>query len=316
MKEIVMLNWRLVLVAVCVAPSLALAQAPQPRRVQEIREVRRIGVGVADGGDNLQLTWASEAFEGKPVKDAPYTATAVTELEQTLGDGNRIRQKTTSQLARDREGRSRRALTLGAVGPLAAGGETPKMTFLQDPVSGNSYILDSEQKTARRLPRPTEITAPAPADGKPTRIEDETFHIAVPPPGAGGLHDVPGGAGPMLFAAPIGAVVRKMPKPKTEDLGSQLIEGVRANGTRSTVTIPAGEMGNERPIVSVTERWFSPDLGVVVMSKHSDPRMGTTTYRLTDVRRGDPDPTLFQVPPGYTVKEDLGQKVIIRKRAP
>jgi hypothetical protein len=311
---------RIVLVVLCVAPSLA--QAQQQRRVQEIREVRRIGVGVADGGDNLQLTWASEAFEGKPVKDAPYTATAVTELEQTLGDGNRIRQKTTSQLARDREGRSRRALTLGAVGPLASGGDTPKMTFLQDPVSGNSYILDSDQKTARRLPRPTEITAPAPADGKPTRIEDETFHIAVPPPGAPGAfgpHGGPGDLGPMVFAAPVGGlggVVKKMPKPKTEDLGSQLIEGVRANGTRSTITIPAGELGNERPIVSVTERWFSPDLGVVVMSKHSDPRMGTTTYRLTDVRRGDPDPTLFQVPPGYTVKEDLGQKVLIRKRAP
>jgi hypothetical protein len=245
------------------------------------------------------------------VKNAPYSATAVTEIEQTLGDGNRIRQKTTSQLARDREGRSRRELTLGAVGPLAMGGDKPRMVFVQDPVSGQSYTLDSERKTALRTPRPTELLTSPGADDKPARNGDlDVFTIPVPPPG-------PHGGAPLVIPAPAGALggIARLPKPKTEDLGSQLIEGVRAQGTRSTVTIAAGEIGNERPLVTVSERWFSPDLGVVVMSKHSDPRLGTTTYRLTDLRRGDPDPALFQVPSDYTVKDDGAHRILLRKRA-
>jgi hypothetical protein len=90
---------------------------------------------------------------------------------------------------------------------------------------------------------------------------------------------------------------------KSESLGTQTIEGVRAEGSRTTFTIPAGKIGNERPIVTVSERWYSPELQVVVMSKTSDPRVGETTYRLANITRAEPDPSLFQVPPDYTIKE-------------
>ena len=87
------------------------------------------------------------------------------------------------------------------------------------------------------------------------------------------------------------------------DLGTQTIEGVPAQGTRITRTIPAGQVGNDQPLVITTETWMSPDLKVLVMSKTSDPRMGETTYRLTNVLRDEPDPALFQVPSDYTIQD-------------
>jgi len=92
-------------------------------------------------------------------------------------------------------------------------------------------------------------------------------------------------------------------KPVNESLGKQLIEGVEAEGTRTTVTFPAGMMGNERPINIVSERWYSPELQMVVLTKHSDPRFGETTYRLTNLNRSEPARNLFEVPADYTVKE-------------
>jgi len=91
--------------------------------------------------------------------------------------------------------------------------------------------------------------------------------------------------------------------PVTESLGKQIIEGVEAEGTRSTVTLQAGLIGNERPVSIVSERWYSPELQIVVMTKQSDPRFGETTYRLTNINRSEPARTLFEVPADYTIKE-------------
>lgn len=109
-----------------------------------------------------------------------------------------------------------------------------------------------------------------------------------------------------------------VPKPVKESLGKQMIEGVEAEGTRTTITFPAGMMGNERPINIVSERWYSPELQTVVMTKHSDPRFGETTYRLTNINRSEPARTLFEVPSDYTVKEGRQSFVhkMLRERAP
>lgn len=90
---------------------------------------------------------------------------------------------------------------------------------------------------------------------------------------------------------------------KTESLGKQNVEGVEAEGTRNTVEIPAGEIGNERAIEIVFERWYSPELQLVVMTKHSDPRFGETTYRLTNISRAEPARELFELPADYTLQE-------------
>jgi hypothetical protein len=88
----------------------------------------------------------------------------------------------------------------------------------------------------------------------------------------------------------------------TESLGSRDFDGVRADGKRTTHTIPAGAIGNEKPIAIVSERWFSPELNVVVMSRSVDPRSGETVYRLTDIKRGEPPAEWFRVPADYKVR--------------
>jgi hypothetical protein len=100
-----------------------------------------------------------------------------------------------------------------------------------------------------------------------------------------------------------GASTTTVSAPTDESLGTQSINGVTAKGTRTTIDIPAGQIGNDRAIQVVNERWYSDDLQMVVKSSNSDPRFGTTTYELTNINRAEPDPTLFQIPSDYTVKE-------------
>ena len=97
----------------------------------------------------------------------------------------------------------------------------------------------------------------------------------------------------------------------TEDLGTQTMEGVQVTGVRTTRTIPAGEIGNDRPISIVTEVWTSPDLKTIVYSKRSDPRMGEQTFQLTNIVRSEPDASLFTVPPDFKIV-DGPQDVIYR----
>jgi hypothetical protein len=90
---------------------------------------------------------------------------------------------------------------------------------------------------------------------------------------------------------------------RTESLGRQTIEGIEVVGVRSIITIPIGQMGNDRPIEIVSERWESPELEIVVLSKHRDPRFGETTYRLNNIKRGEPARSLFEVPADYKLEE-------------
>ncbi|MGE0126937.1 MAG: energy transducer TonB [Blastocatellales bacterium] len=105
--------------------------------------------------------------------------------------------------------------------------------------------------------------------------------------------------------APAVAATRRITKfsTNTEQLGKQMVEGVECEGTREVMTIPAGAIGNERPIETVREKWSSPELNMVIMTKQSDPRFGESSYRVTNISRSEPDASLFQVPSDYTVKE-------------
>jgi len=91
----------------------------------------------------------------------------------------------------------------------------------------------------------------------------------------------------------------------TEQLAKQMVEGVECEGTRAVTTMPAGAIGNERPIDTVNESWFSQELKLMIMSKRSDPRFGETTYRLTNISRSEPDASLFQIPSEYTVVDSI-----------
>jgi hypothetical protein len=93
---------------------------------------------------------------------------------------------------------------------------------------------------------------------------------------------------------------------KRETLAAQSMNGIMASGTRVTRTIPAGTIGNTQAIESVRETWMADDLKVPLMTKVSDPRIGTTTTELTTINRSQPDPSLFQVPADYTMKKGPG----------
>ncbi len=86
-----------------------------------------------------------------------------------------------------------------------------------------------------------------------------------------------------------------------EDLASKNIEGVMAQGTRTTQTIPAGQIGNVLPIKVVDEVWYSPDLKMNILTTHSDPRTGETVYKLTNISRAEPPKSLFEPPADYTI---------------
>jgi hypothetical protein len=267
-------------------------------------------------------------FDGKLVKGAPYSAQAVTETTQTLGDGNRIVNKSAAALYRDGEGRTRREQTLRAIGPFATAGEAPQTIFINDPVAGANYALDSRSMVARKmLPMRFEFKFDKTPDGTksvgvattsaskpplPDRIEVNTG-VYVPAPSQRARVCEGAGCNPEVFinttpANGEGATVIQWnggseKRGKTESIGKQTIEGVEAEGTRNVITIPAGEIGNERPIEIVFERWYSPELQTVIMTRHIDPRFGETSYRLTNISRDEPARSLFEVPAGYTIKE-------------
>lgn len=270
-------------------------------------------------GDNLIFMATEMSFAGKLVKGAPYSAQAVTESVQTLSDGNRIVRKNTAQLYRDTEGRTRREQTVGYIGPYAAAGEETQTVFINDPVAGFSYILEPSSRTARKMPRrelrfkvegePAQAREKA-VQGALQKFEIERSYQRVPGPAAG--PDQVTGTAVIVTAPPAGegaTFLRHSSKheAKTEKLDARAFDGVTAEGTRTTVTIPAGEIGNEQPIQIVDEHWYSPELQATVMTRHSDPRSGETTYRLTNISRTEPAAALFQVPSDYTVKEPGAQ---------
>ena len=316
--------------------SVVLAQQPAPPEGVVIKQQRLIQgpEGAPPPPDANFVFVASESFGGKVVKGAPYSAEAVTETVQTLADGNRIINRITSSVYRDSEGRTRREQTLKGLGIFGPGEEPLQTIFINDPVAGVTYALDSRSHTAHKsVPFRFEL------GGKPG-VEGQRFEFKVEP----GTAAVAGTAKSMIVTAPMGgapmpppdadhftmrteagaaigyAFKSKGPNPNEikEQLGKQMIEGVEAEGTRTTITIPAGEIGNERPIEIVSERWYSPELQLMVMTRHSDPRTGETTYKLTNINRAEPAKSLFEVPAGYTVREgpQVGPAIAPRTRKP
>ena len=81
-----------------------------------------------------------------------------------------------------------------------------------------------------------------------------------------------------------------------------VVRCIKADGTMTSHTIPAGAIGNEKPIVVTSERWFSPELHIVVFAKTSDPRAGETIYRLTNVKKGEPSADMFKVPADFRTR--------------
>ena len=250
---------------------------------------QRFGVKAGTAAVSTMEFVAGELAGGSPVKNAPYSAQTITQTTQTLADGNHISRTSSSTIYRDSEGRERRELSLSN---LDNKGEPVQTVFISDPVAGVNYTLDTKTRTAMKMPAPSALPRVPPPDGATVKALGIT---------GGMIPSVIGAPQLMIFRG--GAAVNAADNQSVAQLGTLSVEGLLAEGTRSTVTIPPGQVGNEQPIQIVSERWFSPELKVTVLSKHSDPRMGDTEYRMTNISRAEPLPSLFQVPPDYTLKD-------------
>ena len=241
-----------------------------------------------------------------PVTGAPYSATISNETTQTLEDGSHIVQTMNGNVARDSQGRTRQDAPLPAIGNLSAT-NAPHLVFIQDPVAQVSYTLNLTDKTAQKMTMP-----PSPSSGA---IASGTAGAETPGPVfmmqlQNGPTTAAAGPMPPPLPAPNAAIMTQKAtmiddsaQVSTEDLGSETMQGVAVTGTRTTRTIPAGEIGNDAPISIVTEVWMSAELKTVVYSKRSDPRMGVQTFQLTNITRTEPDPSLFTVPPGFSIAD-------------
>lgn len=223
------------------------------------------------GGPGARFLGGEPGMPGRIVKNAPFTGDLVTETSQTLSDGNHIKQSTTAHLVRDSEGRTRREQSLSGLGALGSTARNVEAVFISDPVTGISYALNPANRTYAKL-----------AEGGR---------------GRGGRNAKQAPNGPRWERGVNSADA------KVESLGKQTIEGVPADGTRTTQTIPAAAMGNELPIQVVTERWYSADLHMDVMTRRTDPRFGETVTKLTNVSRAEPNHTLFEPPSDYAAEE-------------
>jgi hypothetical protein len=242
---------------------------------------QKIGPGPILAGEGIGLVRFEGSMEQKVVTGAPFSATVTQEFSQTLADGNRIVRNATGSFARDSQGRTRRDMALPTIGPWAASGkEAAHGILINDPVSGTRYVLDPARKIAHEAPSHSAAEAHPKSAAKP----DRTVEI--------------------------------QQESTTVSLGTQTINGVTAQGTRTIRTIPAGEIGNSKPITITVERWYSPDLQTFVLVKHSDPMMGDSVFQLTNIQRSEPDSSLFQVPSDYTVKQGRGSEVHVAPPPP
>jgi len=256
---------------------------------------------------------AEPALFGKPVTGAPYAGEGFTEIVRVLADGTRITNNHSKKVWRDAQGRTREETTLPMLGPWAAqGGVAPKLIMIVDPVAKLIYTLNEKEKTASRRKMPD--------------LEGMMAKMGA----AGGA--VGGGGGPMIWqtlrdggdpsATKADVIVPRTPAGasgnvmfttsalrigggdgKEETLGTQIIEGIKVEGKPLTHTIKAGEIGNDRELVSVSERWNSPELQTLIRMTSKDPQMGETTYKLTNISRAEPAASLFQVPADYTITD-------------
>ena len=229
-----------------------------------------------------RVVGAEPGRPGPVVKNAPFSADVTTETTQTLADGNHIHQTSNSKLYRDGEGRPRREQSLNGLGALSPHAGLPPVIFINDPVVGANYALSPSAHTATKS------------------LGGRGFGQM----GRGMPKQDAAGAGRRM-RGPQDAANR--PNVKVESLARQTIEGLPAEGTRSTMIVPAGQMGNEQPIQIVTETWYSTDLQTNILIKRSDPRSGETVTRYTNIVRTEPAHNLFEVPADYKVTESGGR---------
>jgi hypothetical protein len=211
---------------------------------------------------------------GRVVTGEPYTATATSTSFERLADGTTITHTSTSVEARDSEGRTYRAVTT----PAGSSGQAFTRTTVTDPVAHTITEWGSQSTVATQIQLPTN------------------------PRGQGGPWQ---GGGPGGQGGPGQGQGRRRSNTQVTRtvLPAQTIDGVTAEGVKTTVTIPVGAQGNDKPLVSVREVWTASNLKIPLLETSDDPRDGSHKLQVNSLSL-EADPTLFQVPQGYTVKTE------------
>ena len=259
----------------------------------------------SNGQFSTTASFSAPRYSMPVVAGAPYSAEQVAERTQTLNDGTRITDEPRSQfrMYRDSAGRTRteRPFIMGHW----AEPNVPIIIEINDPVAGCQYILDTVNQVAHRsvYQTPPQASA-APSIGGMAGGIVSAGETTLPAPSARVLS----GPGPSVAANTRGPLSAAGVRPEfsTESLGTRVIEGVLAEGKRSTTTYAAGSVGNDRPFATTSEVWTSPELKIMILSRHSDPRSGENVTRLINLSRTEPDPGLFKVPVGYQIIEETG----------
>jgi hypothetical protein len=332
------MNAKHILIAALLAGAFTQAMAREAAEPHDVVRERFVINGadaaIAHGFDQASLGTPLVVMHPKQlVKNAPYSAEVVSERTQNLSDGNQIVNKSSSMSYRDSAGRTRQE-TRNAAGAVSS-------ITINDAVEGVIYILNPDAKTATKLPARSDVKR---ITGEKARVlmeemrkehqqarEDiivkrversdadagqrvrENVRIQIsrqmvdgrPMPG---MEDV----GPMIAGA--FGDMKWSAKASRKDLGTKDIDGVKAQGKLRSYEIPAGEIGNRNAIVVTTETWYSPELQVTLLSKHSDPRNGERTYRLEGLKREEPAAALFTLPSDYTVKDTPTHKPLVWKK--
>lgn len=243
----------------------------------------------------LRLTAATPMALRAVVKDVPYSAEVVSETVQLLADGNRITSRNVSRQYRDSAGRTRRETEL-----VNSGESTVQIT---DPVAMQAYLLRPGEKRGVQMaltPAASRKAAAAGTDAITIKFDKPQGSDA-----ASAGRNVGAALAPLIYNAAgdakwIQQAVRK-------DLGLRDFDGVSARGTAITYEIPAGEVGNAKPIVVASESWYAPELRLVIYSRSVDPRMPERTMRYTNIRRAEVPPSTFAIPADYSIT-DLSAK--------
>ena len=279
----------IVLGAVCLACGLAGAQdkVAQDKVVLDKVQTERAMEGWRMAGIAPDMQDASVMF-GEVTKGAPFSAQRTEESVQTLGDGTHITNKSSVSYVRDSAGRVRR--------------EDDEWITIYDPVANVSYRLNKKnhigskaellfaEATKLRLDELDQIKARMlKLDAEKALAERQSQQDK---------------AVTITNDGPNGPVYSFKRDGTEESLGSQVVNGVMADGKRFTSTIPAGDFGNDRPIQTVTESWYSPELHITILFKRSDPRDGDVVTQYTNIQRAEPNPSVFQLPAGYTMTKE------------
>jgi hypothetical protein len=201
-----------------------------------------------------------------PVPNLPFSGVVNVERSVVLRNGSVVELKTIREIGRDSRGRIHNESRTQVP---ASSTDAPKFIHihLYDPQTRTSTTIYPGEKTFRTM------TVSHPPSTVPPSIR---------------------------YAAPAGDGLPPNEFTKEEDLGVHEIEGVQARGVRQTQTIPAENSGTGKEIAITDEHWYSEDLRINLMVKHSDPRTGTVTMSVTQITRTEPDPAFFEIPEGYT----------------